>query len=221
MVQTTVSPYRKASEKVLEILEDEIFSGKYKPGERLVEREIAGRLGVSRVPVREALITLERWGFVKEKGANDKWREIAIITKQDIHEFYHARWFIECQAFSEKSLEADSVLHRSLEQMVEKMEQYAEEQDVENFRKVNAEFHHEFVLSLKNDRLYRIYTDISRMLKWFQNITLYFPRMKQSNVEHRHLLEAYKKRDLYEIRRLFQQHYEHAEEVLMEKFEAD
>ena len=46
---------------MLEILEDEIYSGKYKPAERMVEREIADRLGFSRVPVREALIILERW----------------------------------------------------------------------------------------------------------------------------------------------------------------
>ena len=102
-IRPMASDYRKASEKVLEIIEDEILSGKYRPGDRLIEREIAVRLGVSRVPVREALITLERWGFVKEKGANEKWREIAVLTKTDIHECYNVRCFIECQAFMDKS----------------------------------------------------------------------------------------------------------------------
>ena len=216
-IRPPVPSYKKAPEKVLEILEDEILSGKYKPGERLVEREIAARLGVSRVPVREALITLERWGFVKEKGANEKWREIAGLTKKDIIECYGVRCFIECQAFMDKAMEADTELLESLSRMMEQMNRYAEEEDVENYRKWNRQFHHEFVLSLKNNRLYRIYTDISRMLKWFQNITLYYPRMKRSNEEHKLLLNAYKKQDLCEIRRLFRLHYEHAMEMLSQR----
>ena len=220
-VHTSTPPYKKASEKVLEILEDEIFSGKYKPGDRLVEREVADRIGVSRVPVREALITLERWGFVKPKGANEKWREIAVLSKQDIHDFYRARCFIECQAFSEKSLEDDRALYESLSRMVREMDEAAKAEDVDTYRKLNIRFHHEFVLSLKNYRLYQIYTDISRMLRWFQNITLYSPRMIQSNAEHHSLLDAYKKKNLYEIRRLFQLHYAHAVELLTERFEAE
>ena len=218
---TSAPPYKKASEKVLEILEDEIFSGKYKPGDRLVEREVADRIGVSRVPVREALISLERWGFVKPKGANEKWREIAVLSKQDIHDFYHVRCFIECQAFSEKSLEDDHALYESLSRMVREMEDAAKAEDVETYRKLNVKFHHEFVLSLKNNKLYQIYTDISRMLQWFQNITLYLPRMTQSNAEHLCLIDAYKKKNLYEIRRLFQLHYAHAMELLTERFEAE
>jgi DNA-binding GntR family transcriptional regulator len=218
--QEVVSLYKTASEKNLEILEDEILSGKYKPGERLIEREIANRLGVSRVPIREALITLERWGFVKEKKANERWREVAILTKQDIHEVYHARLFIECQALSEKSLEEDSALHESLKQIVEKMDHYAEIKEVDTYKEMNDRFHHEFVLSLKNNRISRIYTDISRMLRWFQNITVYFPRMKQANIEHQRLLDAYQSKDLYEIRRLFQLHYQNAIELISKRVES-
>ena len=219
-IQDAASPYKTASEKILEVLEDEILSGKYKPGDRLIEREIADRLGVSRVPVREALITLEKWGFVKEKRANEKWREISILTKRDIHEVYHARYFIECQAFSEKSLEKDVHLYDSLTQIVEKIAQSVDINDLETYRELNNRFHHEFVISLKNNRIYRIYEDISRMLRWFQNITVYFPRMAQANQEHRLLLEAYNSQDLYEIRHLFQLHYQNAIELISERVES-
>ena len=54
------------TDEVVKILERSILSGIFKPNERLVEREIAERLGVSRVPIREALIRLKTLGLVKE-----------------------------------------------------------------------------------------------------------------------------------------------------------
>jgi DNA-binding GntR family transcriptional regulator len=213
--------HTKVSDKVLEILEDDILSGKFRPGERLVEREMAARLGVSRVPVREALITLERWGLVKKKRANDKWREIVALNKQDIAECYHIKCFIESQAFLEKSLEKDDVLLKSLNKIINEMDEFLHKEDVKLYRDANLKFHHEIVLSLKNNRLYNIYLDISRILRWFQNVTLYVPRMRQSNKEHRQMIKAYKKQDLLEIRRIFKIHHDQAVETLAKKIEAE
>ena len=213
-------PYRKISDRVLEILEDEILSGKFQPGQRLVEREIGAQLGVSRVPVREALFTLEKWGLVKKKKANDKWREIVALNKKDIAECYHIKCFMECQAFSEKSLEKDEALFEILSQLSDEMDIYYQEGEVAKYRETNFKFHHEIVLSLKNNRLYNMYLDISRMLKWFQTITLYVPRMRKSNSEHLLMLDAYKNQDLHEIRRIFKLHHDQAVETLVSKIES-
>src|SRR5262245_34001185 len=48
-------------------LEEAILSGRMRPGERLVESKIADHLGVSRTTVREALLMLERQGYVVSK----------------------------------------------------------------------------------------------------------------------------------------------------------
>ncbi len=52
---------------VTQALRDRIVTGDLAPGTRLVERQVAEQLGVSRVPVREALRTLEREGFLEER----------------------------------------------------------------------------------------------------------------------------------------------------------
>ena len=207
------------SERVLKILENEILSGNYKPGGRLIEREIAERLGVSRVPVREALMSLERWGFIKENEDNKRGREIVQLSKRDIKEFYHIREFIERYAFSEKSLENDKRLSASLWKMVEKMDEFAIKEDVESYRKMNSKFHHQLVKALNNRKLFKIYTEISKTMRWFQALTLFVPRMKASNLEHKLLLKAYEKQDLPEIRRLFKRHYDQAVEVLAKKLD--
>ena len=109
-----IRPSKTIAEKVLRVLEEEILSGKYKPGDRLVEREIAERLGVSRIPVREALQTLVRRGFVKTKGNNRKGREVVGISEKEIRENYFIRAMIEEYALWEKSLQKDKKLLSSL-----------------------------------------------------------------------------------------------------------
>ena len=46
-------------------LKEMILEGELKAGDRLIERELAGKLGISRTPIREALFRLESQGFVK------------------------------------------------------------------------------------------------------------------------------------------------------------
>jgi DNA-binding GntR family transcriptional regulator len=65
-----IPPAERLSEKVHARLRDEIDAGDIRPGDRLVESEVAGRYGVSRTPVREALIRLAREGALEpaERG---------------------------------------------------------------------------------------------------------------------------------------------------------
>jgi DNA-binding GntR family transcriptional regulator len=50
-------------EEIVEILQREIIGGQFRPGQRLVERELSGRFGVSSIPIREALQELENRGL--------------------------------------------------------------------------------------------------------------------------------------------------------------
>jgi len=65
-----IKPSKTISVKVMEQLEKDILSGFYKPGVWMIESEIANSLGVSRGPVREAFLLLERRGLIKEKDGN-------------------------------------------------------------------------------------------------------------------------------------------------------
>ncbi len=78
-------------EKVYQALYDAIVQGAYQPGDRLVQDEISASLGVSRMPVREALRQLERDGLVvfePHRGAcvalldRDRMREVYFLRKQ-------------------------------------------------------------------------------------------------------------------------------------------
>lgn len=78
--------------QTVDVLRDEIISGRIPPGTRLVEREVAQLLGVSRAPIRDALMELEKEGLV-ESGSNG--RCVIELTERDIRELYEVRLSLE------------------------------------------------------------------------------------------------------------------------------
>jgi DNA-binding GntR family transcriptional regulator len=212
-----IKPIETISQQVFKILEEEILSGKYMPGDRLIEREIAETLGISRIPVREALLTLERWGLVVPTGANRKGREVIGISRREIAENYSIKEFIESYALGEKSLQQDKVFFATLRRLIEEMEKVVEEGDLEHYRKLNSRFHHEIAKSLNNRKLYQIFADADKRTHWFQNLTLYSLRMERSTQEHKLLLQACEKGDPRQIRDTVKSHYGQAVEFLLKK----
>ncbi len=74
-------------EQVYTRLRDLIVQGLVAPGSRIVETEIASRLGVSRTPVREALQRLQQEGYVTgAPGAQQSRLTVAPLTRDDVHE---------------------------------------------------------------------------------------------------------------------------------------
>jgi DNA-binding GntR family transcriptional regulator len=216
-----IKPVQTIAQQVFRILEEEILSGKIKPGDRLIEREIADRLEISRVPVREALLSLERWGLVIATGRNRKGREVIGINRREIEENYSIKELIEASALAENSLQPDRGFFNDLAKLIGEMKQQVEKQDVEGYRKVNWQFHHEIAKSLNNQKLYEIFCDADKRTCWFQNLTLYQVRMERSIVEHQRMLQACREKDLPKIRALMKAHYSQAVEFLAQKLKIE
>ena len=81
------APHGSRPDQVYARLRDLIVQGAVAPGSRIVETEIASRLGVSRTPVREALQRLQQEGFVMGlPGAQQSRLTVAPLTQADVHE---------------------------------------------------------------------------------------------------------------------------------------
>src|SRR5882672_4710228 len=81
------APHGSRPEQVYARLRDLIVQGLLAPGSRIVETEIASRLGVSRTPVREALQRLQQEGYVMgAPGAQQARLTVAPLTRDDVHE---------------------------------------------------------------------------------------------------------------------------------------
>lgn len=71
-----------------------IIDGELKPGHALRENEVAAQMGISRVPVREALLVLEEEGLVERIPFKGTF--VSTFTRQDIEELYSLRTVLEC-----------------------------------------------------------------------------------------------------------------------------
>lgn len=82
-----------ASEVVYQSLLETIVSGGIPPGERLVLKNIAGQMNVSRMPVREALQRLRAAGFVSVQGRGSM--VVNELSRKDLEEIQHIRLILE------------------------------------------------------------------------------------------------------------------------------
>ena len=85
-------------ERVFQELEKAIISGQIPPGQKLVTEEIARQMGVSRIPVREAMGRLEARGFITTRP---KWGSVVNeLSRENLKEILDLRLILECEAIA-------------------------------------------------------------------------------------------------------------------------
>ncbi|HET7559303.1 MAG TPA: GntR family transcriptional regulator [Limnochordia bacterium] len=206
--------YRPLRELVFEAVREAIIEGQLKPGERLMEIQLAERLGVSRTPVREAIRKLELEGFVvmiPRKGAY-----VADISLKDIADVFEIRGALEglaAQLAAERA--SDEELER-LERLLHEIGVCVEQRDVDLMVDLDTRFHDVLYTASRNQRLGQILSLLREQIQRFRTRTLANPqRMKVARDEHQALVEALAARDPDLARRLAEAHIESAENSLM------
>ncbi len=186
-------------------LERIILSGEIKAGERLNEQALATRLGVSRGPVREAARALVRAGLVTT--VINLGFFVRALSEQETHEIYDMRSVLfgfACMRLAETLTEAQA---QELEALIQAMDAATEEEDGERYYKLNLEFHHAIFAACGHQRVAQTYASLINELHLARRRTLVLAdRMRQSNKEHRQLLDALKEGDRDKARALAEGH---------------
>ena len=207
--------YKPLRELVFEALREAIINGTLKPGERLMEVQLADELGVSRTPVREAIRKLEHDGFVvmiPRKGAY-----VADISLKDIAEIFDVRKALEALA---AQLAAERATDEDLERAERILVEYGEcieRNDIQRLIEVDTRFHETIYQMAGNARLQQMLSLLREQVQRFRTMTLsHGPRMRIALEEHRRIVEAIAQRDAELAGRLAAEHIESAENALME-----
>lgn len=206
--------YKPLREIVFETLRNAIIKQILKPGERLMEIQLADELGVSRTPVREAIRKLELEGLVvmvPRRGAY-----VAGISMRDIHEVFQVRGALEALA---AGLAAERITPEELEDMERQLVKEAEETEANNLRsivEIDTSFHDIMYKAARNQKLIQMVNNLQEQLQRFRSASLARPgRSKTALDEHKKIVEALAARDNKLAEQLAIEHIENAENAMI------
>lgn len=161
-LKVNMNEYLPLRDVVFNSLRQAILKGELKPGERLMEIQLAQRLGVSRTPVREAIRKLELEGLVvmiPRKGA-----EVASITEKDLQDVLEVRRALEELAGSKA---CNRITEEQLEELADAaaaFEQALETKDLTAIADADMHFHDIIYQATGNDRLIQIMNNIREQM---------------------------------------------------------
>jgi DNA-binding GntR family transcriptional regulator len=136
------------ADKVHALLRREVGSGAFRPGERIREKLLAERLGISRTPIREALLRLETEGVVVCTSRRSY--NVRILTVEDVREIYETLGILEGGAatmVASRLTQSDLTDLRRFNRM---MVAAAGKADLPSFGQWNRMFHDVFLQKLDN-----------------------------------------------------------------------
>ncbi len=129
-------PRRNISGQVVDHIRTMIFDGSLKRGQRVPQNDIAGDLGVSRLPVREALITLESEGLIESEPHRGAF--VVPIHREDIDDHYRIYGMVQGLATRRA---ASRVTEPTLKRLQDLHDQMQSTDDSEIAHSLNWEFH--------------------------------------------------------------------------------
>ncbi|MBO5330191.1 MAG: GntR family transcriptional regulator [Anaerotignum sp.] len=207
--------YLPLRDVVFNTLRDAILTGKLVPGERLMENQLAEKLGVSRTPVREALRMLELENLVElvpRKGA-----QVLDMSEKDIVNILEVRSALEGLATSVACKKMAKEDLQQLKNMEVDFEKAVADNDVEHFVDIDEDFHDLIFAATENDKLINIFRNL--------RIQLYRYRMAQAKnnetsmstivAHHRSIIRAIENHDAEEGASIAQGHIKYQTESIL------
>lgn len=142
-------------EEIKEALRNAIFSGKLKPGDRIVETRWAKELGVSQSPVREAIRELEIIGLVENVPYQGSF--VRKVTEKDLKDSYLVRMALEQLGAEQACRKINDEQLAEIKECLDKMEAAAEIKDFNTYILYDVQFHDKIMQVSDNDLLKRLW----------------------------------------------------------------
>lgn len=207
MPSTTAAAVRRppAAERVYTHVKDAVLHRRYEGGTLLTEGDLAEAVGVSRTPVREALLRLEAEGLLKlypKKGAL-----VLAVSAQEIADVVETRLLVEKHAAG-KAVPAPPALITRLEELVDDMRTQAAAGDLAAVSVSDRAFHAEIVRSAGNRILSGLYEQLrDRQLRMGEAVMHAHPdRIAKNIAEHTEILDALRSGDAEAAIRIVDRH---------------
>ncbi|HPW41942.1 MAG TPA: GntR family transcriptional regulator [Bacillota bacterium] len=206
--------YKPLREVVFNSIRGAIISGVLKPGERLMEVQLAEKMGVSRTPIREAIRKLELEGLVvmiARKGAY-----VADLSIKNITDVLEVRAALEGLASGLAALRMTEEEIKDLELTARHFEQAMNSNDVEGIIQTDIEFHEKIFKATRNEKLLQLTNSLMEQVQRFR--VMYLNKaIKSTNLikEHYKIVEAISRRNREMAENIAKIHIQNAEKDMM------
>ena len=185
--------------EILQRLRALILTGEYGPDERLIEEQLAERLGVSRTPVRQALTMLEAEGLVEI--APNRGATVCSFSIEDVWDIYDLRAVLEGHAARRAAGRIERRELKRLQELAVEMEGLPgrfddHEEEIRALVALNQEFHGTIVQASRNRRLEHLINRTVEIPLMFKAFFWYTPHERTiSNHFHRQILKSLERGD--------------------------
>ena len=209
-LKVTMNEYLPLRDVVFNTLRQAILKGELKPGERLMEIQLAERLGVSRTPIREAIRKLELEGLVlmiPRKGA-----EVAKISARSLRDVLEVRRALEelaielaCQRMSEEDV-------GNLQKAQEDFKKAIAEGDAMKIAETDEHYHDVIYEGTQNAKLIQMLNNLrEQMYRYRLEYIKDEDKRKILVLEHEKILKTVRERKVAEAKEAVREHIDNQE----------
>ena len=210
---------RSASDIATELIREAIFEGRLEPGQRLKEEELAGELGISRTPVREALLILQADGLVS--AVPNRGAVVRTYTESDLVDMYELRALLESFAAHQAAKRISEEQLAVLADSCDRFKELRQVNDLLGLIKENLVFHQTIVEAAGTTKLADLVRSavelplVYRAFFWFTE-----QEMEISERTHRKLLTTLRAGDSERAELLMKEHIYEGRDFLISRFRA-
>lgn len=208
-----MNEYLPLRDVVFQTLRQAILRGELEPGERLMEIQLANKLGVSRTPIREAIRKLELEGLVlmiPRRGAI-----VAEITEKSLKDVLEVRKALEelsvqlaCERITEEEIE-------QLKDAAKNFEEALKTEDVTAFAEADVQFHDVIYFSTQNQRLIQLLYNLREQMYRYRVEYLKRKEVHPTLLEeHNYIIQCLEKRDKFGATKAISTHIINQEKVV-------
>ncbi len=213
----TLEEHVSKSERVYDILRESIVKRRFVAGEKLVERDLARKLKVSKTPVREALSRLEREGLIE--GSSYRSFSVTQLSERDIVEIYDIREIANGLAARCAANKADKKQIEQLYSIIQSFRDHVKRNDLRSYNSLDIEFHNLLGAISENKRLREIMQLLRNQTRVLMttSVTL-LGRAEASLSEHTKIVDAIASQEADLAERLTREHIRNVKRAVLGTF---
>lgn len=207
------------AEKVYRILQEDIIERRFLPGQRLVERELVEKLGVSKTPVREALARLKRDGLVE--GTLHQSIVVSRILRKDAVEIYDLREVLEGLAARGAAEKITPEKAKEINSIIQLSEEYIKKNNLKEYAPLDLQFHNLIRIISENERLCDMMQRLHYQIRVLMSTSITLPGrgVRVSLNEHKKIVKEIVNHNPYLAEKVAKEHIKKTRKAVLDWFD--